>query len=57
LSDYVKDKFAAQVLELKEKGAEIVILGCTEIPMALPMSELYGMQLINNVRLNARNII
>eukprot|EP01083_Nonionella_stella_P068036 180376_1 len=42
---------------LKENGAEAAILGCTEIPLALPMNELHGIPLINPVVALCREMI
>ncbi len=43
--------------ELQDKGAEAVILGCTELPLALPESQYRGIPLINPVRLLALELI
>lgn len=45
------------VEELAEKGAQAVILGCTEIPIALPEKELSGIPLIDPMRILARALI
>jgi aspartate racemase len=42
---------------LKENGAEIVILGCTEIPLALPEKEINGMITIDPTNILARALI
>jgi len=42
---------------LREQGAEAVILGCTEIPLALTESEIGGMPLVDPTRILARALI
>lgn len=37
--EYARKKFLESFRELKEKGAEVVIAGCTEIPLALSREE------------------
>ncbi|MEM6785787.1 MAG: amino acid racemase [Bacteroidota bacterium] len=42
---------------LREKGAEAVILGCTELPLAIPELEVAGVPMINSTRALARALI
>lgn len=42
---------------LKEHGAEVVILGCTEIPLAIPQKEVDGMVTIDPTNILARALI
>ena len=42
---------------LKERGAEAVILGCTELPLAVPEDEAHGLPLLNSTRALARALI
>ncbi|OQR98830.1 hypothetical protein THRCLA_06665 [Thraustotheca clavata] len=42
---------------LAQLGAEVVILGCTEIPMALTGSEIYGMVLVDPMVALARAMV
>ena len=42
---------------LFNKGAEVVILGCTEIPLALPESNYNGIPLIDSTAILARALI
>ncbi len=42
---------------LKSKGTEAVILGCTEIPLAIPQKEVEGMILIDPTNILARALI
>lgn len=43
--------------ELQERGAEVVVLGCTELPLALPQETYKGMHLIDPNRILARALI
>ncbi|MOA59943.1 Asp/Glu/Hydantoin racemase [compost metagenome] len=43
--------------ELKKGGAEIIVLGCTELPLALPENDHNGMTLIDPNRILARALI
>ena len=45
------------IAHLRAKGAEAVILGCTELPLAIPEPELDGLPLINSTRALARALI
>lgn len=42
---------------LKEKGAEAVILGCTEIPLVVTTEQVHGMMVINPTNVLARKLI
>lgn len=42
---------------LRDQGAEAVILGCTELPLAVPEPEVDGLPLINSTRALARALI
>jgi aspartate racemase len=42
---------------LRANGAEAVILGCTELPLAVPEPEYAGLPLINSTRALARSLI
>eukprot|EP01047_Picozoa_sp_COSAG01_P034139 COSAG01_NODE_2548_length_7465_cov_15.046294_8_plen_90_part_00 len=42
---------------LKQKGADVIILGCTEIPLALPEPEYDGVPLVDPVEAVARAMI
>ena len=44
-------------MELKNLGAQGIILGCTEIPIALPQSQLYDIPLIDPVQILAKQMI
>jgi aspartate racemase len=45
------------VRELGERGAAAVVLGCTELPMALPSDSLDGIPLIDPATILARALI
>lgn len=45
------------ILALKRAGAETIILGCTELPIALVESSLYGIPLIDPTTILARAIV
>ncbi len=53
----IRNKFERFLRKLIEKGAEAVILGCTEIPLALPEEELFGVPLIDPMLALARALI
>ena len=45
------------IAHLKERGAEAVILGCTELPLAVPEDEAHSLPLLNSTRALARALI
>jgi len=45
------------IAELRGAGAEAVVLGCTELPLALPEAELDGLPIIDPTRILARALI
>ncbi len=42
---------------LREKNTDAIILGCTELPLALPQEELHGIKLVNPMRALARALV
>eukprot|EP01084_Bolivina_argentea_P233974 393949_1 len=56
-SPRVRNNFEKYVKDLKNKGVEAVILGCTEIPIALPEQELYGVKLVDPMNILAQTLI
>ena len=52
-----RDKLEIAVKLLFNEGAEVVILGCTEIPLALPESNYNGIPLIDSTAILARALI
>ncbi len=53
----IRRRFEYYLQELIERGAQAVILGCTEIPLALPEKELFGIPLIDPMLVLARALI
>ncbi len=53
----VRERLKNYALNLKEQGAGIIILGCTEIPLALPEKELSGIPLLDPMFVLARSLI
>jgi aspartate racemase len=45
------------IMHLKRKGAEAIILGCTEIPLAIPERQIDGMPIIDSSLVLARALI
>jgi aspartate racemase len=43
--------------ELREAGAEAVVLGCTELPLAVPEADLDGLPIVDPTRILARALI
>ncbi|MBI4130553.1 aspartate/glutamate racemase family protein [Candidatus Roizmanbacteria bacterium] len=52
-----RKRFEQYVQLLKAQQAEAVILGCTEIPLALPEKELFGIRLIDPMVALARSLV
>jgi len=53
----VVEAFKDFVRQIKKKGAKAVILGCTEIPIALPQKEFEGVTLIDPMDILARRLV
>jgi aspartate racemase len=47
----------AGIEQLKDKGAQAVILGCTEIPLAFPETSYQGIPLLDATQILARAMI
>jgi aspartate racemase len=45
------------ITELREAGAEAVVLGCTELPLAVPEADLDGLPIVDPTRILARALI
>ena len=52
-----RDRFLEYAKLLIEQGAEAIILGCTEIPLALPESTIDGIPLVDPVSVLAKALI
>jgi len=57
VSQKARNNFLNFAKILKDQGAEIIILGCTEIPLALPEKEIEHIKLIDPVTILARALI
>ncbi len=51
------DQLVAAIHELKAQGAQVIILGCTELPLALREKSYYGLPVIDPNRILARALI
>ncbi|MDM1050290.1 aspartate/glutamate racemase family protein [Sphingobacterium hotanense] len=51
------DALVAAIQELKGHGAELIIMGCTDIPMALREKSYYGLPVLDPNRILARALI
>ncbi|NKQ39554.1 MAG: aspartate/glutamate racemase family protein, partial [Methanosarcinales archaeon] len=52
-----KESLLQGALYLKNQGAEVVILGCTEIPLAITEEKIYNMITIDPTNILARSLI
>ncbi len=52
-----RERFLIYANELIEKGVQAIILGCTEIPLALPENEINGVPIIDPIYILARELI
>ncbi len=57
VSEQAKNNFELYAKQLQNKGAEALILGCTEIPIALPGNDFEGTPLIDPMRALARALV
>ena len=51
------DSLVAAIQELKTQGAQVIILGCTELPLALQEKTYFGLPVIDPNRILARALI
>lgn len=56
-SERARDELLAMIKRLRDRGAQAMILGCTELPLALPEREIDGLPLIDPTRVLARALI
>ena len=54
---FAREEVESAVRELTRRGAEAIILGCTELPLALPGTAFEGITLVNPTRMLARALI
>lgn len=57
VTDHARAELARALVVLREQGAEGVILGCTELPLAFPAGEYEGLPLVDPARALARGLI
>ena len=57
VTDWTVGRFTSYALSLVAQGAQAIILGCTEIPLALTGDNIDGVPLINPVTVLARALI
>jgi aspartate racemase len=57
VSDWVRRGLLRAIAELRSAGAQAVVLGCTELPLALPEAELDGLPIVDPTRILARALI
>ena len=56
-SDRARQEMIQCVRALQDLGAKAVLLGCSEIPLALPESSFEGIPIINPIDILARALI
>ena len=57
VSAEARNRFVSYVKVLAHAGCDAIILGCTEIPLALPEAQLYGVPLVNPMVALARALV
>ena len=57
VSREARNRVFEAVEHLRGKGAELIVLGCTELPLAITNSHIDGVQLIDPTRIMARALI
>ena len=57
VTEKAKNRFVGYAKELADNGAGAIILGCTEIPLALSEKEINGISLVDPVYILARELI
>lgn len=57
VTDKARSELLAAIEHLKEKSAETIILGCTEIPLAIPEKQYLDLDLIDPNRILARALL
>ena len=53
----VRNKFIQFIKYLKKNGSEAIILGCTEIPIAIPEKKLFDLEMIDPIVMLSREMI
>lgn len=57
MTSWARKGLEEAIQALKSTGAEIIILGCTELPIALTESSFYGIPLLDPTTILARAIV
>lgn len=57
VSNRARQEIIASIMELKKLGAKAIVLGCTELPLAIPEKENSGLPVIDPNRILARALI
>lgn len=57
VSERAVEECRAAVAHLAAKGAAVIILGCTELPLALPAARLEGVDLVDPALITARALV
>jgi aspartate racemase len=57
ISRMARKSLVDAILHLKERGAEAVILGCTELPLAVHENDIEGVPIIDPTRVLARALV
>ncbi len=57
ISPIARQGLLSAVEHLRERGAEVIILGCTEIPLAITEEEIDGVYLVDPMKALARGLI
>lgn len=57
ISPVARDALIHAIRHLKERGAEAVILGCTELPLAVTEPEIEGLPIVDPTRILARALL
>ncbi|MGH2567114.1 MAG: aspartate/glutamate racemase family protein, partial [Bacteroidota bacterium] len=57
VTERARKSLLAAIRWLRKEGAEAVILGCTEIPLAIPEKKIDGVVLIDPTLILARSLI
>ncbi len=56
-TEHAREVLVRAIHHLRERGADAVVLGCTELPLAVPEPFLAGVPLINSTRALSRALI
>lgn len=57
VTSQAREQLMRGINHLREKGAEAIVLGCTEIPLALTEKSIHGIPLVNSTEILARALI